>query len=66
MIRWLRGWWHGQQRDMDLKILWPACKEQAQTPEDAISIFMHHASTDPAWYLHYTPNQLETYLRSLL
>lgn len=49
MFRWLIGRWHARQRAIDLKILWPACKEQANDLGSARKAFFMHAAMDPAW-----------------
>jgi len=43
-----------RQRAIDLEILWPICKEQAQGDMDkAKAAFAVHAFNDPAWVRHY-------------
>ena len=49
MIRWLRDWWRNRQRDIDLKILWPICKENASDIHMARAAFAFHAFNDEAW-----------------
>lgn len=36
-------------RQIDLEILWPACKDQAETLHDARIAFALHAMNDKAW-----------------
>jgi len=47
-----RIWWK-RQRQIDIDILWPACKRCAPTLEDAHKIFMVHAVTQPCWMREY-------------
>lgn len=49
MIRRIVDWWHERQRNIDLEILWPSCKEQASDLEDAKVAFAMHALNDSAW-----------------
>jgi len=49
MIRWLTSWWHARQRDIDLKILWPTCKREADDLDHAKMAFAYHAFHDHAW-----------------
>jgi hypothetical protein len=52
-MNWLRNWWWARQRAMDLRILWPSCKELAPNLDKAKQAFMMHAINDPAWVRHY-------------
>ena len=38
-----------QRRQVDLQILWPACKENARDLEHARAAFAMHAFNDSAW-----------------
>jgi hypothetical protein len=50
MISWLLRWWRKRQRAIDLDILWPACREEADGDLDvAKAAFAVHAFHDPAW-----------------
>jgi hypothetical protein len=49
----LTRWWHARQRQIDCRILWPACVEQASNLEAAKTAFMMHAFSDLAWSSHY-------------
>jgi hypothetical protein len=49
----LRGRWWQYQRNMDLNYLWPACKEQADTIEQAKAVFAMHALRDACWIKFY-------------
>jgi hypothetical protein len=42
-------WFDGRRRKIDIEILWPMCKEQATTLDDARAVFAHHALHDSAW-----------------
>lgn len=48
-MRWLLNWWHRRQRDIDIRILWPVCKENAHDMDHAKLAFAYHALHDPAW-----------------
>ena len=48
-MRWLMNWWHQRQRAIDLRILWPVCKENAQDLDHARAAFAYHAFHDQAW-----------------
>jgi hypothetical protein len=49
MIRWLMNWWRARQRQIDLEILWPTCKELAPDLDHAKAAFAVHAFNDTAW-----------------
>lgn len=49
MIRWLSKWWNAYRRRIDIKILWPICKQYAATIADAREAFYIHTCLDPAW-----------------
>jgi hypothetical protein len=50
---WLKQGWKARQRAIDLRILWPACKQEAAakglTLDHAKAAFARHAFHDPAW-----------------
>ena len=48
-MRWLARWWMARKRAIDLRILWPACKEQAPDMDHAKAAFAAHAFRDRAW-----------------
>lgn len=48
-MRWLRNWYNERRRNIDLQILWPACKEQAPDLDHARAAFAMHAFHDDAW-----------------
>ena len=43
------NWWYERRRRRDLEILWPLCKQNAKSLEDARTAFLLHASKDSAW-----------------
>ena len=45
----LLGWWYRRLRRIDVKILWPACREQTQNLDMAKAAFAFHAFHDKAW-----------------
>jgi hypothetical protein len=45
--------WDRPRRNIDLDILWPACKEQAVDIDHARAAFFSHVVNDPAWTRHY-------------
>lgn len=49
MIRWLLNFWHARQRSVDLDILWPTIKAQANSIDHARAAFAAHAFHDEAW-----------------
>jgi hypothetical protein len=48
-MQWLINWWRARQRQIDLEILWPACREQAPDLDHAKAAFAVHAFHDRAW-----------------
>ena len=48
-MRYLLSLWYRQCRRIDLKILWPICKEKARDSDHAKATFAMHAFNDPAW-----------------
>jgi hypothetical protein len=45
----LREWWDARRRKIDIEILWPCCKTQAEDLDQARMAFACHAFYDPAW-----------------
>jgi hypothetical protein len=43
------GLWHARQRQIDLEILWPSCRDQAPDLDVAKAAFAMHAFHDNAW-----------------
>jgi hypothetical protein len=48
-MRWLINLWHEWQRAIDLRVLWPICKEEADNIETARAAFAFHTFHDRAW-----------------
>lgn len=52
-LTWLTNHWHNKQRQIDIDILWPSCKEIAETEglslDYAKATFASHAFNDHAW-----------------
>lgn len=38
---------------MDLLVLWPVCKAQTSSLDEAKGVFAVHAFNDPCWYRYY-------------
>lgn len=49
----IRDWWWARQRAADLQMLWPACKAQTPSIEEAHQIFIVHAWRAPCWREYY-------------
>lgn len=49
MIRWLVQRFCARLCTIDLRVLWPACLEGAQSVDDAVIVFMSHIEHDWAW-----------------
>lgn len=49
VLTYVKNWYDARRRRIDLEILWPACKEQARTLDQAKAAFAVHAFNDPAW-----------------
>jgi hypothetical protein len=47
--RLIVAWWHARQRRIDLDILWPICRREANDLDHAKAAFAVHAYRDPAW-----------------
>lgn len=58
-------WWRQRQRNIDMKILWPVCVQQAPTRPQAQAAFAVHAFNDPAWTKDYTHDQLKLFIDAL-
>ena len=48
-VAFLLRWWHARQRAIDLRILWPACRDQTDDLDRARMAFAIHAFHDKAW-----------------
>ena len=59
-------WWRKRQRDVDLRVLWPACKEEALGDlEHARTAFFLHCMMDPAWTHDLSEKQIEAFVENL-
>jgi hypothetical protein len=47
--RLIVAWWHARQRRIDLDVLWPICRREANNLDHAKAAFAVHAYHDPAW-----------------
>jgi hypothetical protein len=47
--RLIVAWWHARQRRIDLDILWPICRREANDLDHAKAAFAVHAYHNPAW-----------------
>lgn len=52
-MRFIQKWWWKRQRDIDMKILWPAMKDKTASIHAARRVFMMHAAGCPCWTRHY-------------
>lgn len=53
------------QRRVDMRVLWPTCKELAADMDEAKAAFAAHAFTDPCWIGHYGPDGLKDFINAL-
>lgn len=51
-------WWRRRLRNLDKKILWPSCRDQASTLQDARGAFYVHCMMDSAWTKDLTEDQI--------
>jgi hypothetical protein len=65
MLKWIGKWWRKRQRNIDIKILWPACKKQALTLDMARNVFIVHAMDDPAWTTDFTEAEILKFICNL-
>ena len=64
-MQWLFKWWRKRQRQIDLDILWPVCKESAINLDWAKAAFAYHCFNDHAWMADYTKEELKHYIDAL-
>lgn len=63
---WLQARWRARQRRIDMKILWPACKDVSCGDMDvAKAAFASHAFHDEAWTADYTEDELIAFIGKL-
>ena len=48
-MNWIYKLWYARLRRIDLKILWPVCKQKAEDLDHAKAAFAVHAFNDEAW-----------------
>ena len=48
-MNWIYKLWYARLRSIDLKILWPICKQKAEDLDHAKAAFAVHAFNDKAW-----------------
>ena len=48
-MKWIYKLWFARLRRIDLKILWPVCKQKAIDLDHAKAAFTLHAFNDEAW-----------------
>lgn len=48
-ITWIVRRWHQRQRQLDIDILWPACRNGTADISIAREAFLWHAANEPAW-----------------
>ena len=49
MSRWLSGPWASLQREVDVDVLWPIIRRNAESIDIARAAFALHAARDSAW-----------------
>jgi len=65
MFKFLFGLWDKTNRNTDMRILWPICKQHAESLDVAKAAFFMHVSNDPAWYQHYSESDLIDFVDNL-
>lgn len=45
----IRDMYNERRRRIDVEVLWPSCRDQAESLEYARAAFSLHAHSDPAW-----------------
>ncbi len=58
MLRMLGRLWRKRQRQLDMKLLWPACVNRSPDVDTAKIMFAAHALHDPAWTKDLTHDQI--------
>lgn len=49
MTSWIFRWYRKRQRQIDIDLLWPICKERASSRDIAEDAFYWHCINDRAW-----------------
>lgn len=65
MFKMIGRYWRKRQRQIDIDILWPTCKEQANNISHARGIFYIHCMMDEAWTRDYKPTQIVQIIEGL-
>ena len=65
MISWIRNYTDKRRRTVDLKILWPCCKEKAPNLELARAAFAFHVYQDEAWTRTYSEDEIQQLVNEL-
>jgi hypothetical protein len=56
---------HRMNRRTDMDILWPACKEHAESLDHAKAAFFMHITNDTSWTDYYTNEELIAFVNDL-
>lgn len=64
-MEWLRKLWRRQQRSVDLRVLWPLCRDHASSLFEAHRAFESHCRQDEAWMDDYTEQTLAEFIKTL-
>lgn len=61
----VRDVWWAYQRNMDINMLWPACKKQAPDIDHAKAAFAIHVFKDDCWIKYYGKEKLIDFVDTL-
>jgi hypothetical protein len=64
-MMWFMKLWHWLNRRTDLSMLWPICKQHAESLDHAKAAFFLHAMNDPAYTDHFTEQEIIDYVDTL-
>lgn len=56
-------WW--MQRRMDVRMLWPICRDLSPSLAEAHEAFLIHAAITPCWSEYYSPEALVARVKEL-
>jgi hypothetical protein len=69
VISKITRWWRRRQRSVDVKVLWPACKEAARAQGWSIDaakvLFEQQIREEPYWYKDFDEERLQRLLSNL-
>lgn len=65
-MKWLIGLFHRINRNSDMRILWPVCKEHAENLDHAKAAFCFHVMNDSAWTDHYSEAEIVAFIDELV